>query len=251
MLQEIGVESYYFIINSGRGAVTENVPPHLAFDHVILAIRIPPGVEGANLLALSPQPTLGTLLFFDPTDPFTAFGRLAGPLQSSYGLLVTPDGGQLLKSPQLPTDSTTVQRTANMTLDDTERCTVMFTKSGLATWQPCNAVPCTPRRATLIRSGQWSLLYPARLPTSESCKLDVTLPRGYEVDELPPPVDVDYGFASYHSKTQSTGATLSYTRIFEIKEVSIPVAEAARLKELYRIINNDERMVAILKRSQP
>jgi hypothetical protein len=30
---------------------------------------------------------------------------------------------------------------------------------------------------------------------------EIELPVGYEVDDLPPPTDIEYSFASYHSKT--------------------------------------------------
>src|SRR3984893_6814190 len=51
MLSEIGVESYYVVINSERGAVTSSTPPQFGtFDHVILAIILPEGVSDPSLL---------------------------------------------------------------------------------------------------------------------------------------------------------------------------------------------------------
>ena len=78
-------------------------------------------------------------------------------------------------------------------------------------------------------------------------QFEITLPPGYEVDDLPPPVDVDYGFASYHSKTESAGNVLKYTRTFEIKELSVPMSKMEDLKKFYRIIASDERNTAVLK----
>jgi len=43
MLKEIGIESYYVLINTERGSVTAATPPNLAFDHAILAIALPAG----------------------------------------------------------------------------------------------------------------------------------------------------------------------------------------------------------------
>jgi len=40
---------------------------------------------------------------------------------------------------------------------------------------------------------------------------------------------------------------LSYTRSFEIKDLSVPVDKAAELKKFYRIIASDERNTAVLK----
>ena len=58
---------------------------------------------------------------------------------------------------------------------------------------------------------------------------------------MPPPVDADFGFASYHSKTEVKGNVIGYTRSFEVKELSVPVSRAEELKKLYRIIASDER----------
>jgi len=67
------------------------------------------------------------------------------------------------------------------------------------------------------------------------------------VDDVPPPVDSDFGFAAYHSKTEVKGNVLAYSRSFEIKELSVPVSRAQELKKFYRIIASDERNTAILK----
>ena len=92
----------------------------------------------------------------------------------------------------------------------------------------------------------------ARLgPERDTDQFEITLPEGYRVDELPPPVDADHNFVAYHSKTQLIGQTLRYTRTFEINSVSVPAAQADELKQLYRTIHNDERMAAVLKRVSP
>ncbi|HXM36714.1 MAG TPA: hypothetical protein VN920_16075, partial [Pyrinomonadaceae bacterium] len=76
-------------------------------------------------------------------------------------------------------------------------------------------------------------------------------PPGYELDELPSPVDADYSFASYHSKTEVSGNVLKYTRTYEVKELSIPLAKMEELKKLNRIIAGDERTAAVLKPARP
>src|ERR1043166_6443376 len=44
MLKEAGVDSYYVIINSDRGSVDKTTPAQVsAFDHVIIAIKLPEG----------------------------------------------------------------------------------------------------------------------------------------------------------------------------------------------------------------
>jgi hypothetical protein len=76
---------------------------------------------------------------------------------------------------------------------------------------------------------------------------DITQPPGYEVDDLPPPVEVDYSFASYHSKTEVYGNVMRYARTFEVKELSVPVSRVEELKKFYRIIASDERNTAVRK----
>jgi hypothetical protein len=84
-------------------------------------------------------------------------------------------------------------------------------------------------------------------PWKNSDTIEIALPAGYEVDDLPPPVNADYSFASYHSKTEASGNTLKYTRTFEVKELTVPVSKAEDLKKLYRVIASDERNTAVLK----
>ena len=84
-------------------------------------------------------------------------------------------------------------------------------------------------------------------PSRDTDTFEIALPSGYEVDDLPPPVDADYSFASYHSKTEVNGSMLKYTRTFEVKELSVPVSKVEDLKKLYRLIASDERNAAVLK----
>ena len=84
-------------------------------------------------------------------------------------------------------------------------------------------------------------------PSRDTDTFEIALPAGYEVDDLPPAVNADYSFASYHSKTEVNGNTLKYTRTFEVKELSVPVGKVEDLKKLYRIIAGDERNTAVLK----
>ena len=65
---------------------------------------------------------------------------------------------------------------------------------------------------------------------------EIAIPAGYEVEELPPPVNVDEGFVSYRSKTEMVGRALRYSRVFEIKDLSVPASKAEQLKEFYRVI---------------
>src|SRR6202453_935570 len=56
MLREIGVDSYYVVINSNRGAVTRDMPAHDGFNHVITAIQLPGSVTDPSLIATLQHP---------------------------------------------------------------------------------------------------------------------------------------------------------------------------------------------------
>ena len=117
MLKEIGIESYYVLVDTDRGIVLPGFPSALSFDHVILAIRLPEEVTGEGLFAKQDHPKLGRLAFFDPTDPYTPLGYLPSSLQKNYGLLIGPAGGELVELPLLPPASNRLLRTAKMTLN--------------------------------------------------------------------------------------------------------------------------------------
>jgi len=317
MLKEAGIESYYVIINSERGSVAADTPAQLgAFDHAILAIRIPDEVNDASLMEIVKDQKLGRILFFDPTVTFVPFGQIGGYLQDSYGLLVTPDGGELVNVPKI-LDATGTTRHGVFHLDASGNFTAEVTEThrGDAAWeqreylksvtketdkikvieallseslpnyaitkasiqnleqtnQPFRFVYSVvgqryaktagdlllvrPRVIGVNASGLLETKEPRKFPVifagpeKDSDTFEIILPAGYEVDDLPPPVDIDYGFASYHSKTESAGNMLKYTRTFEIKELSVPLNKTDDLKKFYRIIASDERNTAVLKPS--
>jgi hypothetical protein len=121
MLKEIGIDSHYLLVNSVRGAVTESTPVGLRFNHAILAIELPRDVQDSKLLAMLTHAKPERLLLFDPTDSYTPIGQLGGALQGGYGLLVTPEGGELVKIPELPPGTNAIQRTAHLQLDENGR----------------------------------------------------------------------------------------------------------------------------------
>jgi transglutaminase-like putative cysteine protease len=116
MLKEIGVESHYVLINTERGSVAAGTPPNMGFNHAILAVRLPAGVDTTRLPAVIAHKALGPVLFFDPTHPLIPLGYLPGALQANYGLLVTPTGGELLALPQTSSSLNGVERTAKLAL---------------------------------------------------------------------------------------------------------------------------------------
>ena len=101
MLQELGIDSYYVLVHSERGAVAPNFPSVTNFNHVILAIRLPEDLGGLRLYAVQDHARLGRLLYFDPTDPVTPLGYLPSGEQAAHGLLVSEGGGELVELPSL------------------------------------------------------------------------------------------------------------------------------------------------------
>src|SRR6266853_1781544 len=154
MLQEIGIDSYYVVINSERGSVTPETPAHMGgFDHAIIAIKLPEGATDNSLVATMTHPKLGKILFFDPTDELTPFGQLNGALQANYGLLVTPDGGDLVELPELPPAMNGIQRTAKLSLSATGTVSgeVQETRVGDRAWSQRWALRTVTKDADRIK----------------------------------------------------------------------------------------------------
>jgi transglutaminase-like putative cysteine protease len=118
MLKEIGIDSYYVLINTERGVTLQDFPS-TEFDHAILAIRLPDSVSNGTLYATVTDPKAGRLLFFDPTNPYVPFGYIPSYLQDTYALVITPDGGELIKTPLLAPPTNRLLRTAKFNLSAT------------------------------------------------------------------------------------------------------------------------------------
>lgn len=317
MLSQIGVESFYVLINTERGSVTPQTPANIGFNHAIIAIKLPAAVSDPSLVATIQHPRLGTILYFDPTNEYTPFGEIGGYLQENYGLLVTTDGGELVELPKQEPAMNSIARSGKLTLDlsGTLKGEVDETRMGdrasserwmlrsvsktsdqikpiedllsgslslfhitKATVENLNQTDrpfgfhyafeaqnyaknagglllVRPRVLGINANGVLETKEPRKFPIEfegparDTDSFDITIPSGYIVDDLPPAVDADYGFASYHSKTEVKGNLIHYSRTFEVKELSVPVAQAADLKKFYRIIAGDERNTVVLKAS--
>lgn len=86
-------------------------------------------------------------------------------------------------------------------------------------------------------------------PSLQTDTFEITLPAGYKLDELPPALEIDYGFAEYRSKFEVEGNLLRYHREYKVKEVKIPTERLADLKKFFRQIAADERATAVLMRA--
>ncbi|HTC92752.1 MAG TPA: DUF3857 domain-containing transglutaminase family protein [Terriglobales bacterium] len=118
MLHEIGVDSYYVMVDDHRGVVIPGSPSIIG-NHVILAIRLPENIPNKDLYAVVEHPKLGRILFFDPTNPYVPLGYLPYYLQSGYGLVMAPDGGELVQLPVLTPSANRLSRSAKFSLSPT------------------------------------------------------------------------------------------------------------------------------------
>jgi hypothetical protein len=116
MLRDVGVDSFYVLVNSNRGVLNPSFPSLMAFNHLILAIRSP--APPTNCQAEYKHPTLGSLVFFDPTSTTVPYGQLPGTLQANTGLLVTEDGGELVTLPLTAPAFNRLLRTVKLTVNE-------------------------------------------------------------------------------------------------------------------------------------
>ncbi len=76
----------------------------------------------------------------------------------------------------------------------------------------------------------------------------IELPAGYAVDEIPDPVKLDLGFASYESSSTVKDHVLHYTRTYTVRQVTLPPEKYSDVQKLAGIIAADEQNSAVLKK---
>jgi len=76
----------------------------------------------------------------------------------------------------------------------------------------------------------------------------IELPPGYAMDEMPDPVKLDLGFASYESSSTVKNNILHYTRTYTIREVTLPADRYSDVQKLAGVIAADEQSSAVLKK---
>jgi len=314
MLKQIGVDSFYVLVNSRRGVLAPKFPSPLSFDHVILALRLPDDVPEGALYSLATDTRLGRLLFFDPTDSFTPLGYLPPALQASYGLVVSERGGELMALPLLKPATNRLYRSAKLNLSDSGalsgevheirwgspatdlRATLLpasaservkYLESFLSrslrgaqfTGATIGGLPALDQNLELYyrfsaehyaeKAGDLFLLrprvlgekgstvlegkprkHPVEFPeaTLQTDTFEIALPAGYQTDELPPAVQVDYPFGEYRSSVEMAGNVLRYSRTYQIKDVKVTQERMDDLKKFFAQIAEDERATAILRR---
>ena len=132
MLREIGIDSYYVLINADRDFVNPDFPSLLDFNHVILGVSLSRDAVMQEAYASVLNDKVGRLLLFDPTDDTTPLGYLPPNLQSTRGLLVTSSDGELITTPLLLPSVNRLLREATLSLDNsgTLKGTIQEVRSG-------------------------------------------------------------------------------------------------------------------------
>jgi hypothetical protein len=314
MLSQIGVTSYLMPISTERGVFNDKSPASLGFDHVIIAIHLPDGVDKKDLASIYTHPKLGTLLIFDPTSEHVPFGYLPSFEQDNYALLVTDNAGELIHLPVSAPELNKISRNAKLTLlpDGTlqgeveESLTGYFASRGRSFAEASmqdrkkaiehflgrtvanmqvdsfdlinadnidkdlvlrykftaghyakNAGPLLLVRPRVI--GEMAGAYDASKPRHYAYEFEapfirkddiqITLPEGFQVDELPEPAKAAFAFGDYTSKTEKIGNTLKYTRQYRMHTTQVPLEKIPDLRKMFSLINVDEKNMAVLKKS--
>jgi Domain of Unknown Function with PDB structure (DUF3857)/Transglutaminase-like superfamily len=94
--------------------------------------------------------------------------------------------------------------------------------------------------------------YPLELESvsRQTDSYEIQIPPQYKVEELPDPVKIDLGFASYQSKFETEGSSLRYWREYAVKDVSIPAEKYSDWIQLQGLIGADQSAAVILRRVQ-
>jgi Domain of Unknown Function with PDB structure (DUF3857)/Transglutaminase-like superfamily len=314
MLKAVGIDSNYVLVDTERGVVKPDVPA-ADFNHVILAIVLPSNLAAGQYRSVVKSKTGASYLIFDPTDEYTPVGDLRTALQGSYGLLVMPSGGELIRLPVLPPDSNLLERQGKFTLQAdgslSGNVTERFTGTHAARQRALLASENDSQRAKALdhylesslknisvqqvkfggleaRDKDLTLEYQVtangyaqhsgplvlvrtrvlgekaieldwakrKLPvelsgaTKEEDTFEIQLPPGYTVDDLPDAKQLDVGFASYKSKSESKGTTIRYWREYVVNDPYISTDKLADLHKLENAIYEDESATAVLKKAQ-
>jgi len=85
--------------------------------------------------------------------------------------------------------------------------------------------------------------------TLDTDEFELAFPPGYQLDGLPKPVNANLPFAEYQSGVETREKSLHYTRLFQIKNVTVRQEQLVDLKRLFRQIASEERDIVVLKRT--
>lgn len=115
MLSVLKIDSYMVSITADDPEyVRPEWPSPHQFNHCILAVKISDATSAASVVT---HPTLGRLLIFDATDPYTPLGDLPEDEQGSWALIDHKDTNELIRMPVIPADLNRLDRKIEVALD--------------------------------------------------------------------------------------------------------------------------------------
>jgi hypothetical protein len=114
LLKALKIEAYPIAIFSGDPTfVREEWASPAQFNHCIIAIKISDSTDAPTVIK---HATLGRLLIFDATDPYTSLGDLPDYLQGSFALIIAGENGGLAKMPVTSAESNLLSRQVEVNL---------------------------------------------------------------------------------------------------------------------------------------
>jgi len=257
--------------------------------------------------------TLGRLMIFDATDPYTPVGDLPDEQQGSYALIAAGADGGLVKMPTLPPDANKLEREADIVVSPEGAVTgkIMQKATGQAAtferarlrrfsatqyrtslegWLTSRipgstltkAVP-NDRRAenrfdldlefsaggyAQIMQGRLMMFKPAMVgrldqfmpvdgkrhtpmvidASSYAETINIKLPAGFTVDEIPDGGKVESDFGVYTSKYEVTGDMLHFTRSLVLKRALVPAKDYDAVGKFFGVVRNSEASPVVLVR---
>ncbi len=114
MLSVLRIPSYMVSITADDPTYVraEWASPH-QFNHCIIAIKISDETKAPSIVM---HPTLGRLLIFDPTDPYTQLGDIPEDEQGSLALIDHKDSDSLVTIPTMPAELNRLDRVVDISL---------------------------------------------------------------------------------------------------------------------------------------
>jgi len=108
LLKALKIEAYPIAIFSGDPTfVREEWASPAQFNHCIIAVKVSDSTDAPTVIE---HATLGRLLIFDATDPYTALGDLPDHEQGSLALIIAGENGGLVRMPVLPAEANLLDR---------------------------------------------------------------------------------------------------------------------------------------------
>lgn len=115
LLRSLKIESYPIAIYSGDPTfVKAQWPSPRQFNHCIIAVKVSDTTQSPAIIK---HETLGRLLIFDATDPYTSVGDLPDHEQGSFALIIAGNEGGLATMPIPPPETNLLERKIEAAID--------------------------------------------------------------------------------------------------------------------------------------